>query len=166
MRAVRFTKAEVAALMDLDRAISFGDFGNCTNKHWDTLVAKVTAACEPAAKGANVAPIQEALIAAARGKVIALEGQYGRASRQCGDMGVTPESAQLVGEWMARQGWLHGPMTLLDVLNKWGSWLAKAKATAPPPGLEPGFGKQEHPGGGASPAGKATPGGRSPSGFR
>lgn len=170
MRAVRFTKAELCVIEGaLERAADGS--GMMTGKDRSLVgaaksaLAKLKAAQEPAAKGADVGPIQAALVASARGKAIALEGGFARASRQCADMGVTPETAKLVGEWMARQGWLTGPMTLLDVLNKWGSWLAKAKATAPPPSLQPGLGT-DGTGQGPAPAGQAPPGRRTPQGFR
>ena len=123
------------------------------------------AATEDKPAGVNPGPVQDAMVAAAHGKVIALEGGHAQASRRCTDMKVTVEDAKLVGEWMARQHWLTGPMTLLDVLNKWYSWLPKARATQPPPALPAGLGSD---GAGQGPAttGGATKGRRAPQGFR
>jgi hypothetical protein len=131
MRGVRFTKAEVQYLKGLLSVE--GAFP----KHRIAVLAKLDKANEPA--GVDVAPIEAALVKASVGKVVPLEGGHARASVQARAMGVTPDLAALVGGWMARQPWLHGPATLLDVLNKWHQWLPKARATEPPPALQPGL---------------------------
>lgn len=141
MKAVRFTKAEVQAIRD---ALS----------HWEGLLttstkeeqaarqvlAKLDAAHESAVTGVAPAPIEQALIATSRGKVVPVDGGWARASKQATAVKATVEDARLIGAWMARTGWLTGPKTLFDVLNQWPNWLAKAKATAPPPSAPSGFG--------------------------
>lgn len=135
MKGVRFTKAELALLNDL---LSMSEDDPKALKLKASIVAKLAAAVD-APKGVQVQPVEDALVAASHGKVIKLEGGHAIASRRCTDNRVTPEDAALVGAWMARQGWLTGPMTLLDVLNKWPSWLPKARVTAPPPLVAPGL---------------------------
>lgn len=168
MKGVRFTKAEVALLeavfsprADGSRTYDWSCFGKDAQKHGDAIVAKVRAARE-APSGVAVKPIEEALIKASHGKVLALEGGHGRASRMLTAVKATVEDAVLIGAYMARSTWLTSPMTVLDVANKWNSWLPKARATAPPPSLGPGLGTGQGP----APAGKATPGRRPPQGFR
>jgi hypothetical protein len=139
-RGIRLTKAErvwlKAHLHD-----------PCNDYGWDAKDARLAGsitqkldASEEAPKGVAIEPIEEALIASARGKVVALEAGHARASVQAKAVGATPETARKVGEWMARQGWLQGPQTIIDVLNKWFQWLPKAKATEPPPALQAGLG--------------------------
>lgn len=137
-----------------------------------SILAKVEES-EERSPGVDARPIEDALLKASRGKVVRLEGEggYGRASRQAGAVKATPELATLIGEWMARQGWLHGPMTVLDVLNKWYMWLPKARATEPPKGLPAGLGPAGAPidrddGPSPAPAGKATTGRRQAPGLR
>jgi hypothetical protein len=165
MKGIRLTKAEVAELESLDQAISFGDFGKCTGKAWDTFMAKVRAASAPAQTGVAVGPIETALVAASRGKVVPLVGHggYARATKQATAVGATVEHAKLIGAWMARTGWLTGPKTILDVLNQWSNWLTKASATAPPPSAPSGFGegaaeKDAKPGQGTAQQGQGAPG--------
>ena len=129
-------------------------------------VLQKLAASEEAPKGVSVEPIEDALIASARGKVVALEAGHARASVQAKAVGATPEDAKLVGAWMARQGWLSGPQTLIDVLNKWYQWLPKARATEPPPALQPGLGTDAKAERGPGTPGEAHPPGRPAPGFR
>lgn len=141
MRAIRLTKSEADVI---ERAIGLAGspWGETSPDHkaMRSVLAKLKAAREPAnGGGADVGPIQTAMVAAARGKVVPLVTGYPVASRRCAQLGVTPDDARAVGEWMARQGWLRGPQTLLDVLNKWPQWLSKARATAAPEGLKPGL---------------------------
>jgi hypothetical protein len=165
MKGVRFTKAEANVIRDALDCLVDGVVGDLKPKHpYHTIKAKLDAA-ENGESGVAVKPIEDALVKASRGKVLPLEGGHAIASRRMTAMKVTVEEAELVGEWMSRQGWLSSAMTLLDVLNKWYQWLPKARATQPPPSLAPGLGangtRQ-----GPDPAGKAAPGRRSPQGFR
>lgn len=163
MRGVRFTKAELELLNGLLVMVT----PQATPGMWkarNSIMAKLAAAVE-APKGVQVQPVEDALVAASHGKVIKLEGGHAMASRRCTDAKVTPEDAKLVGEWMARQPWLTGPMTLLDVLNKWYQWLPKARATQPPPALQAGLGTNGT-GQGPAQAGPAPKVGRTPQGFR
>ena len=137
MKAIRLTKAEVAWIRSaLALAV---DFTAQQSKTKDSILNKLDAA-EQAPAGVNPGPIEQALIAGSRGKVVPLAGGFPRASKIATSVGATPEDARAIGEWMARQGWLRGPQTMLDVLNKWPQWLAKARATEPPPSAPPGFG--------------------------
>lgn len=141
-RGLRFTKPERDFLKSaLGSAVDWAAFGAKEAKAAASILAKVEAS-ESAPTTVDAAPLEAALIAGARGKVIALEGGWPRARVQATAVKATVEDARMVGEWMARQGWLLGPMTLLDVLNKWHFWLPKARATQPPPRLEEGLGKQ------------------------
>lgn len=136
-RSVRFTKAERELL-----GFALGGVVPFTPKQAKVRdgIFKKLSDSEAAAATVDVGPIEEALIATARGKVVALEGGYPRARVQATAVGATVDDAKLLGGWMARQGWLTGPMTLLDVLNKWVMWIPKARATQPPPALEQGLG--------------------------
>jgi hypothetical protein len=166
VKAVRFTKAEVEvirwALADWRK------LDNCAKAAASALV-KLDKAEEATPAGVNAGPLQAALEATSRGKVVPLAGPGGwaRASKQAAAVGATVEDAKLVGAWMARQGWLHGPQTLLDVLNKWPQWLAKARATQPPPSAPPGIGdgvaRQED---AKSSEGTVRPGGGAPGRLR
>lgn len=162
MRGVRFTKAEVEFLNSLAADWTEDDLGAKDWRAWCSIKAKLDKAQEPA--GVNVQPIEDALIKAAVGKVVALEGGHARASVQAKNVGATPELAALVGGYMARQSWLHGPLTLIDVLNKWHTWLPKARATEPPPGLEPGLNAETRPS--SAPKRPAAAGRRPKAGFR
>lgn len=169
-RSIRFTKAERDFLkLVLGPTMDWSHLG--------TKVVKTAAAClkkleesEEQTAGVEVGPIEEALIAAARGKVLALEGGFGRASVMAASMKVTPELAALVGSYLARNNFFTGPFTLLDVLNKWYQWLPKARATAPPTSLPSGLGpagKTDAPDvGSPAAAGKAATSGRRAPGFR
>jgi hypothetical protein len=161
-RGIRLTKAERAWLSDALGNVAWGGKGEKLSK---AILDKV-AASEESPKGVDIVPIEEALVAAARGKVIALEGGHARASVQAKAVAATPETATMVGAWMARQGWLTGPMTVLDVLNKWYMWLPKARATEPPPALSPGLGADADTRPGPGTPGKPPTGGRSTPGFR
>lgn len=140
MKAIRLTDSEASAVL----AWADGELGHtqCHDvpaKVARSIVKKVLAAREPSTNVA-VAPIENALLAAARGKVVALVEGHGQASVRAGKLGVTPEKAQSVGEYLARTRWLTGPFTLLDILNKWPQYLSKAAGTAPPPSVPAGLG--------------------------
>lgn len=165
-RGLRFTKAERDFLkFALGEAVDWGAYGSKAFKAAETVRAKVVES-ESAAATLDVAPIEAALIATARGKVIALEGGFARARVQATACKATVDDAQMVGAWMSRQGWLTGPMTLIDVLNKWHQWTPKARATQPPPALSPGLGTDAPDARSPAAAGKAAAGGRSTQGFR
>lgn len=167
MRGVRFTKSELSALLNwADGERNGTTHPSPSAKDVAAIQSKLrSAATAPA--GVSVRPLEEALIKAALGKVIPLEGGYARASRMATLVKATPEDAALLGAWMYRQGWMTSAMTLLDVLNKWDFWMPKARATAPPPGLPAGLGSHGRADGpGASAAGKALAGRRPPPGLR
>lgn len=167
-RGIRLTKQERDVLrILLDPATEGSDPGLDRKQKAarDSILAKLDAS-EEAPKGVSVEPIEDALIASARGKVVALEAGHARASVQAKAVGATPEDAKLVGAWMARQGWLSGPQTLIDVLNKWYQWLPKARATEPPPALQPGLGTDAKAERGPGTPGEAHPPGRPAPGFR
>jgi hypothetical protein len=141
-RGIRLTKAERDVLRTLLEAPNAARGVPRHAKAVTSILEKLSAS-EESPKGVDVAPIEEALIAAARGKVIALEAGHARASVQAKAVGATPETAAMVGAWMARQGWLQGPMTVLDVFQKWYQWVPKARATAPPAELKAGLGEDK-----------------------
>jgi hypothetical protein len=146
MRGVRFTRAEMAWLrqwLDANRQADLDNADQKAVKLADSVLAKLDAAQEPV--GVDVGPLEEALEKAAMGKVVRLEGGYARASRQAKNVGATPELMTLVGGWMGRQTWLHGPKTIIDVLNQWHNWVPKARATEPPKGMEPGLNAEAGP---------------------
>lgn len=140
MRPIRLTKAEAAAIRE---AIS--DRQDWEAKVFQSVLDKLDAAEAQAPAGVAVGPVEQALERTARGKVVRLAGgqgggaAYGRASKQATALGVTVEDAEVVGAWLARQGWLREPVTILTVLNKWPEWLARARATAAPPAAKEGF---------------------------
>ena len=133
MRGVRFTKIEVLALRF---AADMVHRAPCDMpKGLDTALAKLDAASAPLQPRADVGPIEEALVRTSRGRVVALAGGggYARASVQATNVGATVAGAELVGAWLARQGWWkQGPTTILTVLTRWPEWLAKAQAGADP----------------------------------
>lgn len=145
MRGVRFTKAEVYLIREaMERAAD--TTGMITGKAKSlagtarSVLQKLAAATEPKAPGVAAQPFEAALIAAARGKVVSIDPKaYGRVSNMATAVGATVEGATLVGAWMATQKWLTGPLTVFTVLNKWPDWAARAKATAPPDGVDEGF---------------------------
>ena len=130
-----------------------------------TILSKLTAS-EETPKGVDIVPIEEALIASARGKVIALEGGHGMASVRAAQLKATPKDAALIGAYLARTAYFTQPMTVLDVFNKWYSWLPKARATQPPPALTPGLGADAADERSPAPAGKAPAQRRPAQGFR
>ena len=170
-RGIRLTKAERDTLRKLLGAqyVDLSTYGTRIVRDAASILAKVDAS-EAETKGVDIRPIEDALVAAARGKVVALEAGHGRASVQAKAVGATPETATVVGAWMARQGWLQGPQTVIDVLNKWYQWLPKARATEPPAHLPQGLGPAGKPdannGRGPAPAGQANPGRRPAPGLR
>lgn len=173
MKSIRLTKDEAEWLRWLLRPEEM-NLNSWSTKHVKmaaSMRAKLDAAEAPSGN-ADVGPIEKALVAGSRGKVIEMDRSgYGRASVQAGRMGVTPEDAGLVGRWLATQGWLRGPLTLLTVLNKWPDWAAKARASQPPEAALPGFGASggessaEAKAGASRPSEDGTPGRPAP-GFR
>ncbi len=159
MRAVRFTKAEVARIVQ----------ALCVSKTEEderlrtSIVRKLDEATAEAPKGVSVGPIEKALVRTARGKVVELvsgPSGYGRASKLATSVGATVEDAEVVGAWLARQGWLRDPTTVLGVLNKWAEWLPRARATAPPPPSREGYGTGETGQGPSGPSGGGSGRGR------
>jgi hypothetical protein len=157
MKGVRFTKAE-RDLLERVLSVKHVDltcWGSKAPKVADSILQKLRAAVD-APKGVDIVPVEEALVRAARGKVVPLEDGHAVASRRAQQMKVTPELAEMVGAWMA----LQGPQTILDVLNKWFQWLPKARSTVPPQTLPPGLGPagRSHEQGVPQGLGKAKPG--------
>ncbi len=165
MRSVRFTLVEVSLI---GRALALcSTVESFDQSVSDRIVTKLLAATA-ASPGVAIAPIEEAMIKSARGKIIPLIGGHAKASVRAAQVHATPEDAALIGEWVARQGWLHGPQTVFDVFNKWDQWLAKAAATHPPPlareGFESGAGVTNEAGRSIDRTSSRTPG-RRPPGF-
>lgn len=140
MRKLSLTTAERARLMLLVEVDSAGD------KISASLTRKLTEMAEPQAVGTSSAPLELALIEWSRGKVVPLNSGmgYARASKTATSLGATATDCKVVGQWIARQGWLRGSLTLIDVLAKWPQWFAKARAEqgpTPPEGqsAKPGF---------------------------
>jgi hypothetical protein len=142
--------------------VSWGGKGEKLSK---AILAKVVDS-EEAPRGVDIVPIEEALIAAARGKVLPLEGGHAMASVRAQQLKATPADAALIGSYLARTAYFTQPMTVLDVFNKWYSWLPKARSTQPPPALTPGLGSDATDGRGPATAGEAAPKRRSTAGFR
>jgi hypothetical protein len=131
MRAARFTKAEVAFIR---RALII-THTDAEEKLRTSIVAKLDEAEGESPKGVAAGPIEQALVRTSRGKVVELASGpsgYGRASKMATAMGVTVADAEVVGAWLARQGWMREPTTILGVLNKWAEWLPRARATSGP----------------------------------
>jgi hypothetical protein len=170
-RALRLTKAErdfLKAILD-PHAMDYSARGTRAVKTAASVLEKLTAS-EEAPKGVDIVPIEEALVAAARGKVLALEGGHAMASVRAAQLKATPADAALIGSYLARTPYFTQPMTVLDVFNKWYSWLPKARATQPPPNLPAGLGPAGAPSAaderGPAPSGQATTQRRPAQGFR
>ncbi len=140
MRGVRFTKAEVLMI----KGSLIGEVNPPkSEKIRLSILRKLEDAEGPTTPGVAPGPLQDALMASSRGKVVRVEPNgYGRISRQATPLGATVAQATLLGNWIASQGWLQGPLTIFTVLAKWPDWLARAKATAAPDGLEEGLGAE------------------------
>lgn len=163
-RGIRFTKAEAELIRSALEWLRQGD--DKPSKTAKAVLAKLDAAEAPVeADHDSPKALQDALLPAARGKVVPLEGGWPMAAGMAKNAKATAADAQLIGEWMGRQGWLTTPMTLLDVLKKWHMWLPKARATQPPPSLGPGLGT-DGTGQGTATAGKPPARGRPAQGFR
>lgn len=141
MRGVRFTKAEVALLVTLIEASQDPDKARAylltmpSEKDvvgGTSILRKLSEASAPQEPGVSAGALERALVAHSRGKVLALAGKpnWGMLSRRASAAGATVEDAEVIGAWMARQGWLPA-LTLDSVLNKWSSYLARARAEAP-----------------------------------
>lgn len=53
---------------------------------------------------------------------------FNKAYKLINSSNITVEDAELIGRWLAKQGWLKSPTTLIVVASKAGEWLAKAQA--------------------------------------
>lgn len=85
--------------------------------------------------------VQEALVEASGGKVIAVEGAFRDAfwvivRQRLGAYKATVEEAKTIGAWLAKQRWLSGSLTIDQVARGWPSYLARA--TADQTGTVPG----------------------------
>ena len=167
MRSIRFTKAEAEALLGLLAMRLTFPWSKPELRALASVQDKVVAAREDAGPSVNVGALERALLESSRGKAVALVPgpSYGRAAKQAAAAGATVEDMQVMGAWLARQGWMRDPTTLLGVLNKWAEWLPRARATATPPAAREGFdGPGETGPGAAGPSGGG--GGRgTPPGF-
>lgn len=110
---------------DMSQAFSKQDV-----KARDRILDKLLKAETPNEPAVNAPAIEDALITYSLGKVAALAlPNWQRYARQGAQVGATLADAQIIGQWMGRQGWLQpGSQTLQSVLNNWSSWLGKARA--------------------------------------
>lgn len=137
MKAVRFTLGEAAAVRDLVEAAAREE----ADPVWDRVLTKLFAA-SIAPTQTSAGPIEAALVATSRGRVVKLEttgSVWARAARMAASVGATADGAGAVGAWLSRQSWLRGTLTVIDVLKKWPEWSAKARAEASAAGLPEGF---------------------------
>lgn len=79
--------------------------------------------------------VQEALVEASAGKVVAVEGDFRAAfwvivRQRLGSYKATIEEARTIGGWLSRQHWLSGSMTIDQIARGWPSYLARAEAEA------------------------------------
>lgn len=128
-----------------------------------SILKKLEAASSVQAPGVAAGPLQDALVSAARGKIVPVEpNSFPRVSRMATAVGASVQAATVIGAWIAAQSWLHGPLTIFTVLNKWADWSARAKATAAPEGIDAGIAADVRPGAQAkrpaSTAGRRAPG--------
>ncbi len=163
-RGIRLTKAERDFLKPL--LLEETDLGDRKSAALARAVLAKVEAAEEKPRGIDVGPIEDALVTTSRGKVLRLEGGYAQASVRAAQVSATVEDAELVGAYLARTAYFTQPMTILDVFNKWFSWLPKARATQPPPALSPGLGSNAQAERGPGSPGQKTAGGRSSPGFR
>lgn len=129
MRGVRFTAGEQQLLNELLSptpvlAIKLGT--PAMRQKYATSIRNKLAKANEAGISVSIQPLERALIESAGHKVVPLLNGYERASRQAGSLLITVDDCHLVGTWMLSQQWLNGKFTILDVLNKWSSWYAKA----------------------------------------
>lgn len=137
MRPLRLTKAEAYGVRELVEGANTAE----PSKTYQSILRKMDEAEADEETGVAAGPIEEALIKTSRGKVVKLAGGglYARASKMATAASVTVEEAELVGTWLGKAGWFAGPTTIMTVLNKWGEWLPRAQASAPPPAAREGF---------------------------
>lgn len=140
MRGVRFTKAEAEFVYQRMYDADVEGESTKTRKLAVSVMAKIRALSTPTEPGVNAGELERALVAASRGKVVPVESGFPRISRVATGLGATVAQATVLGTWIAGESWLRGPLTVFTVLNKWPDWLARAKATAPPAGVDSGIG--------------------------
>jgi hypothetical protein len=128
MKNLRLGATEIRLLHDLDERVQTASVSLEAKdlRTWNGLIAKLNRG--PDGPGGALGPIETALLARSDGKAVKLVTGYARASKVLGNLGVTVEQMGLVGRWIANQTWLKGPVTVLDVLAKWPTWLSKATA--------------------------------------
>lgn len=142
MRPIRLTVTEARVIRDALKAwTGFLSTSEADEKAAARVLTKLAESELPAATVA-VAPIEAALVAASRGKVVPLGDprSYQHASRTAARVEATPEKAAAIGAWIARQPWFRGQATILLVLKKWGEWLPPALKSLPPREAKEGFG--------------------------
>lgn len=157
MKAVRFSGAEVTHLRSVLLDTGVGA----------RILAKLVKA-ETAPVSIDVRALENRLIETAAGRVIALCSGWALASRRAAAIAPADDDIRAMGRWLSCQHWLTGPLTLLDVLNKWDSWLPKARNHAlpgVPAGLRSHVPKDNN-GRGVASSGEATPRRRQAPGFR
>jgi len=122
------TKAEVAALA---RAAAKAEWdADPDAEHLKTLHAKLTAPFKPRDDGPDMVKIQDILVGSGGGRIIPIVGAndawWGTLSRRCKGRDITPETAVVVGKWLAEQPWADG-MTVDRAAAGWPSYLARAR---------------------------------------
>lgn len=142
MKKVGFAAGEVALLSlllpSLGRLLTTSEMFTLSSKDVKKYLAAGERIADKLAKAqlttnepsVNAPALEEALIAYSRGKVVPLANPiWPRYSRQAALAGATLQDAQVVGEWLYRQGWVQlKSQTLESVLRNWASWLGKARA--------------------------------------
>lgn len=136
MRSVRFTKREAEALLREVSQLDTMDDNMDVDDDVKSAVTKIRAAMEPVPAGLNVRPIEAALIAHSRGRVVPLLGapghRWARLSKEGTELGVDVPKAEVLGAWLARQGWMTSTLTIADVFRRWPEWYSKAEAERAP----------------------------------
>lgn len=98
-----------------------------------SLLTKLTAPKEES-HGVAAGAVERALVTSAKGKVVPIQTSdhvfWIRLTAACARVGATIEDAAIIGEWMSHWG-SNFKMTIDQVVNKWPSYLAKAKASQP-----------------------------------
>jgi hypothetical protein len=182
VKKVQFAAGELSLLrrvlgtmaLQTDRVGYVVELHNLTKQDYkarDRILEKLVRAEQPSDPGVNAPAIEEALITYAGAKVAPLAlPNWQRYARQGAAVGATVADAQIIGQWMSRQGWIQpGSQTLQSVLNNWSSWLGKARAAEGPLRPEAGLGNASipnHLGQGPDPQRQVIAGGRPKAGLR
>ena len=164
MKKVAFGKLEVGLLR---RKLAHEEPIRADEKARQAILAKLVKAEQPNDPAVNAPMLEESLITYSRGKVVALAlPNWPRYARQAADVGATIADAQIVGAWLAVQGWVQPKsQTLESVLRNWSGWLGKARASTTIK-AQAGFNGADNLGQGASEQRPPAPRGRAAPGFR